>query len=309
MSFSTIRTHIIDSPSQASAAFCESLPILPVGESVKAQFGVSSPDNAQAVISSIKKASAHCLSGAARALVTNPIQKSSLMAAGFSFPGHTEFIASLCAKSDGPAPIPVMMITNALLRVVPVTIHMSLRDVLEQLTTDKIVETAHITHNALVRDFGIDAPRLAISGLNPHAGEDGKLGKEDGAIIRPAIDQLRALGVNADGPRPADTMFHEDARATYDAAICMYHDQALIPAKAIDFHGGVNTTLGLPIVRTSPDHGTALNIAGKGIARPDSLISALHLADETLTTAVQARGNHERRCICHLAAAAAARRH
>jgi 4-hydroxythreonine-4-phosphate dehydrogenase len=211
--------------------------------------------------------------------VTNPIQKSALYEAGFSHPGHTEFLAELA----GPGTIPVMMLANSKLRVVPLTIHIALRDVPAQLTQELIVERSRITHKSLQTVFGIPAPRLAIAGLNPHAGEDGTMGGEEKTIMAPAIEQLRREGIDVIGPLPADTMFHEEARANYDVALCPYHDQALIPVKTLDFHGGVNVTLGLPFIRTSPDHGTALNIAGKGIARPDSLIAALKMAAEMAT--------------------------
>ena len=211
--------------------------------------------------------------------MTNPIQKSALYEAGFSHPGHTEFLAEL----SGSGTIPVMMLANSKLRVVPLTIHIALKDVPTQLTTELIVERCRITHHSLKDAFGVTSPRLAIAGLNPHAGEDGAMGFEEQTIMRPAIEQLRGEGIDVIGPLPADTMFHEEARANYDVALCPYHDQALIPVKTLDFHGGVNVTLGLPFIRTSPDHGTALDIAGKGIARPDSLIAALKMAAEMAT--------------------------
>jgi len=271
----------ITSPEHAAAAFPQALPVLPIGASIETAPGVASPAQAPHVIASIERAVALALSGEAAGVITNPIQKSSLIAAGFKFPGHTEFLAAL--TKDAPMPAgrqrgPAMMLAGPALRTVPVTIHLPVADAIKTLTPDLIVETATITAEALTHDFGVTAPRLAISGLNPHAGEAGVLGMEDQMIIAPAIDELRRRGVNARGPLPADTMFHEEARATYDAALCMLHDQALIPAKTLAFHEAVNVTLGLPIIRTSPDHGTALDIAGKGIARADSLIAAIRLA-------------------------------
>jgi 4-hydroxythreonine-4-phosphate dehydrogenase len=213
----------------------------------------------------------------AGAVVTNPIAKSVLYRAGFRHPGHTEFLAELAANGGQP-PQPVMMLWSPTLAVVPVTIHLSLRDAIAQLSTDLIVSTARIVAAGLKSRFGIARPRLALSGLNPHAGEDGSLGTEDQAIVKPAVDMLRAAGIDASGPLPADTMFHEAARKTYDCAICMYHDQALIPIKTLAFDDGVNVTLGLPFIRTSPDHGTAFDIAGTGRANPSSLVAALRLA-------------------------------
>jgi len=231
------------------------------------------------VIESITRAVELSKYGAASAVVTNPIQKSALYDAGFKHPGHTEFLAELA----GPDTVPVMMLANSKLRVVPLTIHIALSDVPKQLTADLIIKRCRITAVSLQKDFGIGNPRLAVAGLNPHAGEDGAMGSEEQTIMAPAIEALRAEGLNVIGPLPADTMFHEEARANYDVALCPYHDQALIPVKTLDFHGGVNVTLGLPFIRTSPDHGTALNIAGKGIARPDSLIAALKMAAEMAT--------------------------
>lgn len=233
------------------------------------------PDSthAPAVIRSVERGVELVRAGACSALVTNPIAKKVLIDAGFGFPGHTEFLGHLTG-----APRPVMMLAVEGLRVVPVTVHEALAKVPAMLTEDLIVETARIAAAALKRDFGIAAPRLALAGLNPHAGEGGALGCEEDTVIRPAVARLRAEGIAVTGPHPADTLFHARAREAYDAALCMYHDQALIPLKTIDFDRGVNVTLGLPIVRTSPDHGTAFDIAGKGIARPDSLIAAIELA-------------------------------
>jgi 4-hydroxythreonine-4-phosphate dehydrogenase len=212
-------------------------------------------------------------SGATAAVVTNPIHKATLYAAGFGFPGHTEFLAEL---ADGSRP--VMMLAGPSLRVVPLTVHMALAEVPRRLDRATIVEQARIVVLALRRDFGIAAPRLAAASLNPHAGEGGAMGDEEERIILPAIRELQAEGIAIVGPLPADTMFHDRARAGYDAALCMYHDQALVPVKTLHFDDAVNVTLGLPFVRTSPDHGTALGIAGQGVARPDSLVAAVELA-------------------------------
>jgi 4-hydroxythreonine-4-phosphate dehydrogenase len=211
-------------------------------------------------------------------VVTNPIAKSVLYNAGFKFPGHTEFLADLGIKAFGQNVIPVMMIAGPMLRTVPVTIHIPLKDVPAALTETLIYQTCRIVAHDLNGRFGLSAPRLAISGLNPHAGEDGALGSEDAAIIAPAVARLRADGIDAFGPLPGDTMFHASARDTYDVAICMYHDQALIPAKALGFDDAVNVTLGLPFIRTSPDHGTAFSLAGTGKAKSSSLIAALKMA-------------------------------
>ncbi len=241
---------------------------------------------------SIERAVDYAVNGSASGVVTNPIQKSTLLAAGFGFPGHTEYLAHLTTAAPMPnerARGPVMMLAGPMLRTVPVTVHQSVKEAIGSLTPDKIIKTAIVTAEALRDEFGIASPRLAISGLNPHAGEAGALGMEDEMIIAPAVDALCDMGLNARGPLPADTMFHEEARASYDAALCMLHDQALIPAKTLAFHDAVNVTLGLPIIRTSPDHGTALDIAGKGLARADSLIAAIKLADRMATTRSQIR--------------------
>jgi 4-hydroxythreonine-4-phosphate dehydrogenase len=240
--------------------------------------GRPDPANAAAVIDSIETGVALIRQGLVAGLVTNPIQKETLYAAGFTFPGHTEFLAELGARLFGVPSHPVMLIHTPELSTVPVTIHIPLADVATRLSTDLIVETCRITARDLSRRLGITRPRLAIAGLNPHAGEGGQIGTEDMEIIAPAIKILQADGIDARGPLPADTMFHAAARDTYDVAVCMYHDQALIPAKTLGFDVGVNTTLGLPFIRTSPDHGTALDIAGSGTARADSLIAALQLA-------------------------------
>ena len=234
--------------------------------------------DAPAVIEAIRTAVELVVGGKAAGLVTGPINKQALYAAGFAHPGHTEFLAELSRHHTGRDDRPVMMIAGPQLRTVPVTIHIPLKDVPSALSTADIIETGRIVARDLETRFGIARPRLAISGLNPHAGEGGALGGEDEAIVAPAVRTLQAEGIEAFGPLPADTMFHERARATYDAAICMYHDQALIPAKTLAFDDGVNVTLGLPFIRTSPDHGTAFDIAGTGKANPASFIAALRLA-------------------------------
>ncbi|MET0575619.1 MAG: 4-hydroxythreonine-4-phosphate dehydrogenase PdxA [Mesorhizobium sp.] len=265
-------------PSGADAVFADALPVVPLTERFGNTLGRPDSTNAAGIIESIDRAVADVFSGAASAIVTCPVAKKPLYEAGFRFPGHTEYLAHLAAETTGKTVTPVMMLAGPTLRAVPVTIHIALADVPAALTTDAIVTTAHITASDLVSRFGIARPRLAVAGLNPHAGEGGAMGSEDEEIVRPAVETLRAEGIDANGPRPADTMFHARARAGYDAAICMYHDQALIPAKALAFDETVNVTLGLPFVRTSPDHGTAFDIAGKGIARADSLIAALKMA-------------------------------
>jgi 4-hydroxythreonine-4-phosphate dehydrogenase len=259
-----------------AAAFADGIPVIPIPLARPAIPGQPDTANAAATIASIERAVRLVQAGQASAVVTNPIAKSVLQSAGFPHPGHTEFLAEL----TGAAGREIMMLASPMLRVVPVTIHLSLRAALDALTTEAIVAAARTTHAALIRDFGIPSPRLAIAGLNPHAGEQGRMGTEEITLIQPAIDRLRAEGIQAAGPVPPDTMFTQAARATYDAAICMYHDQALIPLKTLDMWGGVNVTLGLPIVRTSPDHGTAFGIAGQGIADPSSLVAALRLASE-----------------------------
>ena len=269
-----------DNIDKATEVFSDCLPVIDVPCSTPVQPGKPSSDNAQSIIESIRHGVSLCLTGQLNGLVTNPISKSMLYEGGFQFPGHTEFLAVLCSNKSSEDPIQsVMMLMNDQLKAVPVTIHMSLRDAIAALDTNLIIKTGRIVHTALQSDFGIENPRLAFTGLNPHAGEDGHLGQEDIQIITPALDVLRQDGIHVSGPHPADTLFHEEARETYDVAICMYHDQALIPVKTLDFHSGVNVTLGLPIIRTSPDHGTAFDIAGQGVARPDSLIAALHQAD------------------------------
>ena len=264
----------IDRPEDAVTVFPNALPVVPLTLAKAALPGQISPANQPMVRASIESAVAFVQSGRAAALVTNPIHKHALYDSGFNYPGHTEFLAALAGIETS-----VMMLASPQLRVVPVTIHKSLKTAIEALDTDSIVTTARITADALRRDFGIGAPRLAVAGLNPHAGEDGALGTEENEIIRPAVEALCAAGINAVGPVAPDTLFCQRARTDYDAVICMYHDQALIPIKTLDVDNTVNVTLGLPFVRTSPDHGTALDIAGTGRANESSLIAALHLAD------------------------------
>ncbi|MCK1293872.1 4-hydroxythreonine-4-phosphate dehydrogenase [Bradyrhizobium sp. GM2.2] len=262
---------------EAEAAFPEALPVVASGEPASAAPGKPDASSAPAALASIRQAVTDVREGRAGAVVTNPIAKSVLYRAGFRHPGHTEFLAELAAE-DGPTPQPVMMLWSPRLAVVPVTIHVSLRDALAQLTSELIVSTVRIVATELKSRFGIANPRIAISGLNPHAGEGGSLGHEEQTVIAPAIKTLRGDGIEAKGPLPADTMFHEAARNSYDCAVCMYHDQALIPIKTVAFDDAVNVTLGLPFIRTSPDHGTAFDIAGTGKANPASLIAALRLA-------------------------------
>jgi 4-hydroxythreonine-4-phosphate dehydrogenase len=264
-------------PEEASDRFATALPVVATGQAATAPPGRPDDTSAGAAMASIRQAVSDVMTGRAAAVVTNPIAKSVLYRAGFRHPGHTEYLAELAA-SAGRTPQPVMMLWSAALAVVPVTIHVSLRDALTQLSCDLIVTTARIVVAGLKARFGLAQPRLAVAGLNPHAGEEGSLGTEEGAIVTPAIEILRSEGIEIRGPLPADTMFHEAARRTYDCAICMYHDQALIPIKTLAFEDAVNVTLGLPFVRTSPDHGTAFDIAGTGKANPSSLIAALRLA-------------------------------
>jgi len=264
----------ITDPVETTEVFHTALPVIDIPIPSIPIFGEPSAENADAIVTSITMAVDMAMNGKAAAVVTNPIHKRNLYDAGFPHPGHTEFLAAL----SGEAVEPVMMLACNELRAVPVTTHMSLREALAALTPELIVSQTRITADALKHDFGIFKPRIAIAGLNPHAGESGAMGNEEDEIIRPAMVQLQQLGIQVTGPHPPDAMFSTAKRPTYDAAICMYHDQALIPIKTLDFSGGVNVTLGLPIVRTSPDHGTALDIAGKGSADATSLIAALRLA-------------------------------
>jgi 4-hydroxythreonine-4-phosphate dehydrogenase len=263
---------------EAAAVFSDALPVIPIPAGTEVAAGTPHVATAKGTIAAIEKAVSLTLGGEALGVVTNPIAKSVLYDSGFRFPGHTEFLAELATRSTGHPVTPVMMLAGPKLRAIPVTIHIPIKDVPQRLTADLIMETCRIANADLLNRFGIAKPRLAVAGLNPHAGEDGTIGKEDETVIRPAIQMLRSEGIDAIGPLPADTMFHDEARGRYDVAICMYHDQALIPAKALGFDDAVNVTLGLPFVRTSPDHGTAFGIAGKGLARESSLVAALKLA-------------------------------
>jgi 4-hydroxythreonine-4-phosphate dehydrogenase len=266
------------SPDQAAAAFPEALPVVRLGMDVRTEAGRPDQASAPAAIASIRRAVADVLAGQAAALVTNPVAKNVLYNSGFAEPGHTEFLSVLLREATGKTHKPVMMLWSPELAVVPVTIHLPLRDVFGQLSTNLIVETGRIVARDLAKRFCIARPRLVIAGLNPHAGEHGNLGEEDRTIVAPAVAQLVAEGIDARGPLPADSLFNERTRATYDAALCMYHDQALIPIKTLAFDHAVNVTLGLPFVRTSPDHGTAFDIAGTGTADATSLVAALRLA-------------------------------
>jgi 4-hydroxythreonine-4-phosphate dehydrogenase len=266
----------IDAPEGAAGALPRGLPVLAHPLPRPAPPGRPDPANAAAVVAIIARGVELVRAGRARALCTNPIHKKALKdGAGFAFPGHTEFLAHLSG-----APLPVMMLVAPGLRVVPVTIHIPLAEVPAALTPALLEETLRVTHAGLVRDFALPAPRIAVAGLNPHAGEGGAIGGEEIALIAPVLERLRSDGMTITGPHSADTLFHAVARAGYDAAVCMYHDQALIPIKTIDFERGVNVTLGLDFVRTSPDHGTAYDIAGDLRASPASLVAALELAAE-----------------------------
>ncbi len=264
----------LDDPAGAQAVCDAALPVLDLPFPAPATPGRPDPRNAAAVVAAIERGAELVRSGAAAALCTAPIHKKALIdGAGFAFPGHTEFLAALAGVER-----PVMMLVSPLLRVVPATIHVALAEVPQVLTPALLRATIEITARGLRRHFGIAQPRIAVAGLNPHAGEGGAMGREEIDWIAPLLAEMRAEGHEISGPLPADTMFHPRARAGFDVAVAMYHDQALIPIKTLDFDRGVNVTLGLPFIRTSPDHGTALDIAGKGLARPDSLIAALRLA-------------------------------
>jgi 4-hydroxythreonine-4-phosphate dehydrogenase len=265
-------------PAQAGESFTRALPVVALHLPVTAAPGRPDATSAPAAIASIERAVADVVAGKASALVTNPVAKSVLYRGGFADPGHTEFLARLAQAATGKPAQPVMMLWSPQLAVVPVTVHLPLAEVTGALTTALIVTTGRIVARDMAERFAIARPRLALAGLNPHAGEDGALGGEDEAIVKPAVAQLKAAGIDARGPFSADTMFHAKARQGYDAALCMYHDQALIPIKTIAFHQAVNVTLGLPFVRTSPDHGTAFDLAGTGRADPASLAAAMKLA-------------------------------
>jgi 4-hydroxythreonine-4-phosphate dehydrogenase len=259
--------------------FAEKLPVDGCGLHGSVDPGHPNRDHARAVIGAIDAAVSHTMEGDASAVVTAPIQKATLTAAGFKYPGHTEYLAAITAGPEAAnVPEPVMLLVGGGMRVAPLTIHVPLKAVPGLITQTEIVRKGRILADGLRKDFGILRPRIAVAALNPHAGEAGTIGDEEATIIAPAIKLLAENGIDARGPYPADTLFHEAARARYDAVLAMYHDQALIPLKTVDFTTGVNVTLGLSIVRTSPDHGTALNIAGKGVADPSSFIAALKLA-------------------------------
>jgi len=272
-------TQTIETLSQAGDVFSSALPVLETGTPLPACItGHPDAQAGPAIIGAIQTATKLALSGAAGAVVTNPINKALLYEAGFKHPGHTEYLASLCSQEDKAPPRPVMMLVGGGLRVALATIHMPLIEAAAALSQDLLTDIASITHSALLRDFGLGAPRIAFTGLNPHAGENGAIGREEIDIINPAAASLRAHGMNISDARSADTVFAESLNGDFDAVIAMTHDQGLIPVKTLDFWGGVNVTLGLPIIRTSPDHGTAYDAAKAGTCRPDSLIAAIKLA-------------------------------
>jgi len=273
--FPDVKFHEIQDTYKVSDIFDEALPILNIDLPEEPVLGQLNTKNGTAVIESIKKAVELTQQGFASGAVTNPIHKAALYDIGFDFAGHTEFLGALCGNVTS-----VMMLATQELRVVPLTVHHAVKAIPDMITEDLIIEKSHIIHDDLKNKFGFKNPRIAIAGLNPHAGEGGAMGMEEIQIIAPAIKKLQTEGMDVTGPYPADTLFHAEARAQYDVALCMYHDQALIPLKTLDFHGGVNVTLGLPIIRTSPDHGTALEIAGKGMANPSSLIAAIKMAQQ-----------------------------
>ena len=273
----------VSSLAEVSDIFQTALPVLDIGHDADFEFGAPSTQTAALTIGAIEKPVELIFDRQAAALITAPIQKSILYEVGFTSPGHTEYLAELCKKKTSAAEIPVMMLVSDGLRVVPLTIHTPLTQVAKTITPDLIRRTCEKINASLIKDFGIKSPRIAVAGLNPHAGEDGTMGNEEQLVIGPTLDRLRNKGLDIQGPLPADTMFHEKARAKYDAALCMYHDQALIPIKTLDFDSGVNVTIGLPIVRTSPDHGTALDIAGQNKANPTSMINAIKVAQQIYT--------------------------
>ena len=269
---------------ETGPASSRALPVMSLSAPMSGEPGRPDPQDGPVVAEAIERGVELMFDGEASGLVTCPISKEALYATGFAFPGHTEFLAELARRRTGETVLPVMMIASDLLRTVPVTIHIPLRDVPGALSSDLIFETAAVTARDLTVRFGIANPVLAIAGLNPHAGEGGTIGREDIEIVAPAVERLRREGIDAAGPLPADTMFHAEARCRYDVAICMYHDQALIPAKALAFDTGVNVTLGLPFIRTSPDHGTAFSLVGTGQANASSFIAALQMAARMAAT-------------------------
>ncbi|MCL6250727.1 4-hydroxythreonine-4-phosphate dehydrogenase PdxA [Altererythrobacter sp. KTW20L] len=266
---------VMDDPASAAALFPTSLPVLTTVGDGPYRPGEPGVEGARLALHSLEQATALALSGAASGLVTAPVSKSELARVGFTFPGQTEFLAHACGIAEEDA---VMMLAGPSLRTVPLTVHVPLAEVSRLVTIDLILRRCRVIAAAMTRDFGMAHPHLALAGLNPHAGEKGRMGDEEQAVIAPAIAQLQAEGINASGPHPADTLFAPHKRDTYDVAVAMYHDQALVPLKTLDFDEGVNMTLGLPIVRTSPDHGTAFDIAGKGVARVNSLVAAIRMA-------------------------------
>jgi 4-hydroxythreonine-4-phosphate dehydrogenase len=274
-----VKLAVSEDISDAAGAFADRLPVRPIPVGAPVVAGRTDGANAGAIIAAIEVAVADVAAGRAGAVTTNPLAKSTLLRAGFVHPGHTEFLAELAGRHrPGRAWVPVMMLAADILRVVPMTVHVPLARVPTLLTAERLAETVRITAAALAADFGIANPRVAVSGFNPHAGEDGTIGREEVEVISPTISALQAEGLAVSGPHSADSLFHADARRHYDAVVAMYHDQALIPIKTLAFDTAVNVTLGLPFVRTSPDHGTAFNIAGTGSASPTSLIAALKLA-------------------------------
>ena len=277
--FASADVEVIAAPHEASAVFPRALPVINVPLAEPARAGQPTPAHAPAIIASIEKAVKAALAEEVSGVVTAPIAKHVLYDAGFRFPGHTEFLADLTKHAPVIGPRgPVMMLVGGGLRVSLVTIHIPLSEVSQKVTAEAVMQTVGVTDQALRSDLGRPEPKIALCGLNPHAGEGGALGREEIDTLAPAVNAMRARGLRVSGPHSADTMFHAEARASYDAAVALYHDQGLIPIKTLDFHGGVNVTLGLPIVRTSPDHGAAFGIAGAGKARPDSMIAALQLA-------------------------------
>ena len=270
---------LINAPHEAQDIFKTALPILPLITTAIIKDGKPNTANASLITGSIEQAVTYCLKGEAAAVITNPIAKTVLYDSGFKYPGHTEYLGVLTKAAEPPyLRGPLMMLANSALRVALVTVHQSVEEAARSVDEVTIIHHAEILHGALIHDLGIENPRIAMAALNPHAGENGAMGDTEIKIINPAAKKLRAKGINITDALPPDTMFHAEARCHYDAALCMYHDQGLIPVKTIDFHGTVNVTMGLPIIRTSPDHGTAFDIAGKNIARPDSLIAAIKLA-------------------------------
>ncbi|MFS8371154.1 4-hydroxythreonine-4-phosphate dehydrogenase PdxA [Acetobacter indonesiensis] len=267
---------VVATMAEAEQIFPTAIPVLPLTLSTPAVAGHPDSRNARSVIDSIARAVALVQAGDATAVVTNPISKEVVQKTGFAHPGHTSYLAELCGVPGQD----VMMLAGPSLRVVPVTVHVALRKAIDQLSTELIIKTAHTVAKGLIRDFGLSSPRIAVAGLNPHAGENGLMGTEEQEIILPAIQHLQQEGLKITGPYPPDTLFTAQARSQYDVALCMYHDQGLIPLKTLDMAEGVNVTLGLPIIRTSPDHGTAFDIAGAGKADPSSLLAALRLAHQ-----------------------------